>query len=442
MSSEKTLTATKRSAGPLSLSSNARRAALASFAGGTLEYYDNYIYALASALVFGPAFFPGAGATATLASLATFGVSYVARPLGAVILGHFGDRIGRKNVLVFILVLMGTATFLVGCLPTFAQAGVWAPVLLVTLRIIQGISVGGETAASSSLTIEVAPEGQRAYFTSWAPNGIVGGFALANMAFLALAALPHDQLMSWGWRAPFWASIVVTAAGFVIRRKLAEPEIFQEAKAGHTLVRLPVVEVFRTHWVAILRVTLCSLAFAVDTIVNVFGLSYATGTGGIPQATMLWIMILTHLAALLTQPVLARLADVIGRKAVFIAGNVGSILMVFAFFASIGSKSVLLVGLASFLMVTVAYAAINASYPSLFGEMFSMKVRNTGMALGIQLGLIAAGFAPAIATAMVSGTHAWMPVAIVSAAVSLIAAATTLTAKETFRTPLTELGRR
>lgn len=418
------------------------RAAIASFAGGTLEYYDNYIYALAAALVFGHVFFPeGEGGVGTLAALATFAVSYVARPLGAILLGHFGDRIGRKKVLVAILVLMGTCTFLVGCLPGYAQIGVWAPILLVTLRILQGISVGGETAAATVLTIEVAPERRRAFFTSWAPTGIVGGFVLATLIFIPISAMPHEQLYSWGWRIPFLLSVIVTVAGFVIRAKLDEPEAFVEAQEEHALVKVPLFEVFRSHWQAVLRVVFCSLAFAIDTVIKVFALAFATTQYGVPESTMLWVLITSHVGALITQPLIATLADRWGRKPIFIAGNIGCAVMIFAYFSAIQTQNIPLLFVTGFLSVACAYAAINATYPSFFSEMFNLKVRQTGMALGIQIGLIAAGFAPSVYLALTAADPAnWMPVAVISAVIATIAVISALTAKETAFVPLDDLG--
>jgi MFS family permease len=434
---------TQATAAPPQKKNSPARAAVASMAGGTLEYYDNYIYALAAALVFGKIFFPEAGGVATLAALATFAVSYVARPLGAILLGHFGDRIGRKKVLVFILVLMGTCTFLVGCLPGYAQIGVWAPILLITLRVLQGISVGGETAAATVLTIEVSPEGRRGFFTSWAPNGIVGGFVLATLIFVPISALPEDQLLTWGWRVPFLLSALVTVAGLVIRAKLAEPDAFIEAKEDGSLVKVPVVEVFRSHWRAIVLVTFCSLAFAIDTVIKVFALSFATTVHDIPRSTMLWVLVVSHVCALVTQPFLGMLSDRIGRKPVFIAGNIGSAVMIFGYFGAIQAGNVPMLFITGILSVACAYAAINATYPSFFAEMFNLKVRQTGMALGLQVGLIASGFAPMIYTALTAGnpTDA-MPVAIISAIIALIAVVAALMAKETFKVPLDQLGAR
>lgn len=419
-----------------------RRAAIAAMVGGTLEYYDNYIYALAAALVFGKVFFPAdAGGVATMAALSTFAVSYVARPLGAILLGHLGDRVSRKMVLVVILVLMGTCTFLVGCLPGYAEIGFWAPVLLVTLRILQGISVGGETAAATVLTIELAPAGRRGFFASWAPGGIVGGFLLASVVFIPIAAMPESDLVSWGWRLPFLASVLVTAAGLIIRARLSEPEAFEEAKQDDQLVARPLVETLRSHRKALALVVVCSLAFTVDTVIKVFSLNFATTVHGISRDAMLVVLIISHVGALATQPMLGAFSDRVGRRPVFIAGNLGCALLIFPYFMAIEARNLPLLAVIGFLSVSCAYAAINATYASFFAEMFHLKVRQTGMALGLQVGLIAAGFAPTIYVALTAADPAnWMPVAVVTAVIASIAALGGFYARETAHTPLKELG--
>ena len=200
-----------------------RKAALASWIGSVLEYYDFFIYGTAAALVFGKVFFPDSDpATATLLSLATYGVAYVARPIGAFFMGHFGDRYGRKRVLMFTVTMMGVSTFLVGCLPTYADIGIWAPVLLVTLRLLQGLSASGEQAGANSLSLEHAPEHRRAFYTSFTLGGTQAGLVIATAAWLPIGALPEDQLLSWGWRIPFWLSALVVVAGLLIRRRLDE----------------------------------------------------------------------------------------------------------------------------------------------------------------------------------------------------------------------------
>lgn len=419
-----------------------RRAALAGYIGGTLEYYDNYAYGIAATLVFAHIFFPQTNpVVATVASLSTFAISYIARPLGAVLLGHVGDKVGRKQALVLILILMGVSTFLIGLLPTYDTIGIWAPILLVTLRILQGISIGGETAAATALVMEVAPNNQRGFYTSWVTSGIVSGFVLATLVFIPISAMPQETLFSWGWRIPFLLSILVTIAGFIIRAKLSEPEAFVEAKQDDSLSKLPIIEVFRSNWQDLIRVLFCSLAFAIDTVIKVYALSLATDVFDIPYATMLTILVITHVLAIITQPLLGMLSDRVGRKPVFIAGNIGSAIFIFSYLASIASGNLILISLTAFLSVTCAFAAINASYPAFFAEMFSLQVRQTGMSLGIQLGLIVAGIAPAIYVAMTAADPTnWMPAATVASAIALIAASAALTTKETAKTELVELG--
>lgn len=421
----------------------AKRAAAAAYLGGTLEYYDYFIYASAAALVFGRIFFPSAGGAATLASLATFGVAYVARPFGAIILGHFGDKLGRKNVLVVTLVLMGGSTFLIGCLPDFNAIGIWAPILLVVLRICQGLSAGGETAGASTLTIEQAPDNRRGLYGSWALNGIVTGLILASLVFLPIAALPEKDLLSWGWRVPFWSSLAVLVLAYVIRRTLQEPEIFEETKENHQTAKLPLVTVIKDHGWDVVRVGFASLFTVTNTVVTVFALAFATQTVGIPTSVMLWVTIGTNVAALLTQPITAALSDRIGRKPVFITGCVGSAAGIFFYFQAISTGNFLLILLAGLVTTSLFYSAANGLYPAFFSEMFDVKVRYSGVAIGLQLGLLIAGFSPAIATWLNGGDKTnWVPVAAFTAVVCLLAAVAAATAKETFRTPLHLLGQK
>ena len=217
-----------------------RKAALASFVGSALEYYDFFIYGAAAGLVFPDVFFPDSDpTTGTLLSLATFGVAYVARPIGAVVIGHFGDKVGRKKMLVLTLLMMGASTFLIGALPSYAAVGVAAPVLLVLLRILQGLSAAGEQSGANSMTLEHAPEGRRGFFTSFTLQGTQGGLILANLVFLLVALMPEDQLLSWGWRIPFFLSALVVAVGYWVRRSLPETPEFEREKEQHAVAKLP-----------------------------------------------------------------------------------------------------------------------------------------------------------------------------------------------------------
>src|SRR4051794_39425323 len=221
------------------------RAALASWIGSVLEYYDFFIYGTAAALVFGDVFFPDSDpATATLLSFATYGVGYVARPVGAFFMGHIGDRYGRKRVLLLTVSLMGTATFLVGCLPSYKSIGIWAPVLLVALRLLQGFSASGEQAGANSLTLEHAPEHRRSFFTSFTLSGTQCGLVIATAVFLPISSLPDDQLQSWGWRIPFWLSAIVVVFGVLIRRRLNESPAFLATETSDEVAGVPTAVLF------------------------------------------------------------------------------------------------------------------------------------------------------------------------------------------------------
>src|SRR6478736_1010874 len=233
---------------------NARRAAVASFIGSTLEYYDFFIYGSASALIFNKIFFPGIDpALGMVLSMATIGIGYVVRPLAAGVIGHFGDRIGRRQMLVLTLVLMGVATFLIGCLPPVSAIGAAAPVLLVLLRALQGASAAGESVGAVTMTMEHAPTHKRAFYASWVNTGAVAGIMLASLAFLAVSLLPQDDLLSWGWRLPFLASVLVVAVGLYIRLRLPESEVFEAAKEDDG-GELPLKVVLRDHWRTIIKV--------------------------------------------------------------------------------------------------------------------------------------------------------------------------------------------
>jgi len=313
----------------------------------------------------------------------------------------------------------------------------------VFLRLCQGFSASGEQAGANSMSLEHAPEERRAFFTSFTLSGTQAGLILATAVFLPISQLPEEQLLSWGWRVPFWLSAAVVLLGVIIRRTLDETPVFQEEAQAKRAPRMPLVELFRDYKADVVRIVLMALVSAVSTIFAVYALSYAANTMGIARSTMLWVAILTNVVALAAIPLWAILADRIGRKPVFILGAIVPGLLMFPYLWAIGQGNIPLVFVFGILMSGVAYSASNGVWPAFYGEMFSTKVRLSGMAVGTQLGFALGGFAPTIATALQgTGDMAWMPVAVFTLAACVVASIAALTARETYRTPMRELGRR
>ncbi|MFC4784598.1 MFS transporter [Nocardioides sp. MAHUQ-72] len=416
-----------------------KKAAIAAWSGSALEYYDLAIYGTAAALVFPDIFFPeGNDSAATIAAFATFGVAYVARPIGSFFMGHIGDRMGRKKVMVGTLLLMGVSTFLVGCLPTYSQVGLLAPALLVLLRLLQGLSAAGEQAGANSMSFEHAPDDRRGFFTSFTLSGTQGGQVLAPAVFLPLAAvLPDDQLQSWGWRVPFWLSALVVLIGFMIRRTLDETPEFEAQElekrtdittaASHT----PLGLLFRHHWRGVLRVFFAAFIAMVNTTFQVFALNFATSDDyavGISSTTMLWLAIVANLVAIATIPYWARLSDRVGRKPVFVSGLVGSAVLVVAFLGAISAGNAPLTFVLGVALAGVVYSMPNAVWPATYAEYFPTSVRLSGMAVGTQFGFALAGFTPTIAGWIMGGdADNWWKVAAFAAGACLVSAVAVLT---------------
>ncbi|MEV4175234.1 MFS transporter [Nonomuraea sp. NPDC049709] len=419
-----------------------RKAAIAAWIGSALEYYDFFIYGTAAALVFNKIFFPSSSpATGTLLALATFGVGYLARPVGAFVLGHMGDKFGRKRVLVTTLVLMGGSTFLVGCLPTYDQVGLLAPVLLVVLRLLQGFSVSGEQAGANSMTLEHAPENRRAYYTSFTLNGTQAGQIIATAIFLPIAVLPEEDLLSWGWRVPFWLSVVVAVVGLIIRRTLEETPAFEQEVATNSVPKAPLAVLFREQWRDVLRVVVAAVIASVSTIFTVHALSYAVNTMGLERGPMLWVGVLANVAAVISIPLWGKLSDRVGRKPVFVGGSLGCAVLMFAYLWSISAGNYALIFIAGIVMFGVVHSATSAVWPSFYGEMFTTRVRLSGMAIGTQIGFAIAGFAPTVATAVAgTGPESWLGVSIITAVVCLVNVAAVATARETYQVPTAQLG--
>ncbi|TJY67479.1 MHS family MFS transporter [Arthrobacter sp. CAU 1506] len=420
-----------------------KRAALASFMGSAVEYYDFFIFGSAAALIFPHVFFPDESAQAGIMSLATFGFAYIARPVGAVFVGHFGDRIGRQKVLMFTLILMGAATFIIGCIPDFDTIGWWAPAILVFCRLMQGLSAAGEQAGASSLTLEHAPDNRRSFFTSWTLTGTQGGQILAALVFIPVVALPDEIKYGIGWRIPFWLSAVVVIVTYFIRRSLHETPTFEAAKANNELAKLPVGVLLRNHWRDVLRVICCAFIAAVSTVYGTLAIKYGAEVGSVDEGITLWLVVAGNIGALFTQPLFGKLADRIGRKPVFIYGALGSAAIMPFYLLSMESGNTLLQFTLSILVFSCAYAAANAVWPSFYAEMFSARVRFSGLAIGTQIGFLMAGFAPSIVAA-IGGIQegGWVATSIFTAVIALIASVSALTARETYKVPTEELGLR
>ncbi len=421
-----------------------RKAAFASWIGSAVEYYDFFIYGTAAALVFGKIFFPSIDPQlATVAAFATFGVAYIARPFGAIILGHIGDKFGRKKVLTFTLLLMGVSTFLVGALPTYGQIGIASPILLVILRLLQGISASGEQAGANSMTLEHAPADRRAFFTSFTLSGTQAGLILATLVFIPVSALPEADLLAWGWRIPFFLSAIVVAVGIWVRRTLPETPAFTAEEEKQVTPKMPLVELFGHHGVDVLRVIFAALVSVVSTIFSVFTLSYAVNTVNIPKTTMLTVLVLANVVALAAIPLWAMLSDRIGRRPIFVLGALGSAALIWPYMWALSTANIPLIFALGLLLSGVVYSAANGVWPALYGEMFDTRVRLSGMAIGTQIGFALGGFAPTISAAvMTPGPNGWVPVAAFTTLAALISAIAAWSARETFDVPMDLLGKR
>jgi MFS family permease len=422
---------------------DARNAAISGFAGSTLEYYDFFIFATAAALYLKDLFFPDAGAAGQLFSLATIGVAYITRPLGAVLWGHLGDKIGRKNVLVIVLVLMGVATFVIGLLPTYKSIGVWAPVIIVVLRLAQGLSAGGESPGSASLSMEHAATGRRGFLASWTISGVTFGIVLSSAVFIPIQNLSEEAQMSWGWRIPFLLSAVVTIIALILRRTLDEPEVFEDTKAHDLVVTVPLVELLRKHSKTLVLVTGMSLFTMVNTMVSVFTLAYGTDVSGIPRGEMLAFVTVTNLAATVILPVWGGLSDKIGRKPLFVFGCVLQMVMLFVFFGLLTNadpEHTWPVWVAGLVLQVCAYSMTNAIYPAYFPEQFPANVRYSGMAICLMIGLLLSGFTPAIAQGISGSSHNWVGVAAFAAVCVAISGICAAFSPETSKTPVEQLG--
>ena len=425
-----------------------KKAAASGWIGSALEYYDFFIYATAASLIFPQIFFPSDNPTvAIVASLATYGVGYVARPVGAFFLGHWGDTHGRKTVLILCMLLMGFSTMAVGLLPTYQQVGVFAPVLLVILRLIQGFAVAGEISGASSMILEHAPFGRRGFFASFTLQGVQAGQILAAAVFLPLAAyMPEAAFNSWGWRIPFLASAIVIVAGYIIRRKVDETPAFAEEGKHGEVPRAPIIEAFRLCWKDMLRVVCMALMNVIPVVATIFGAAYAVQPAygiGFAKEVYLWIPVVGNILAVLIIPLVGELSDRIGRKPPMIVGALGSGLLAFAYLYAVSIKNVPLAIAMSLLMWGFVYQGYNAVFPSFYPELFPTRTRVTAMAISQNVGTTMTALLPALFATVAPPGSSNIPLTIGSLAfgITVISALAALSARETYRVHLNDLGK-
>jgi metabolite-proton symporter len=390
--------------------------AIASFVGTTIEWYDFFLYGTASALIFGKLFFPNYDPlTGTLASFGTYAVGFAARPIGGIVCGHFGDRIGRKSMLVLTLLIMGIATFLIGLLPTYQSIGIWAPILLVLLRMAQGFGVGGEWGGAVLMAVEHSPKGKRGFYGSWPQVGVPAGLLLSTAVFWQISKLPQEALLTWGWRIAFLLSILLVGVGLYIRLAVTESQAFTEIKKSQTESKMPILDAIREHPRNVLLAMGARIAEnGAFYLYTVFILTYATLPRiGFSSATVLGAIALAAIIEIFAIPTYGWLSDGFGRRPVYLFGAIFTGLFAFPFFWLVETSSAGLMILAVVCALVLGHAAMYGPQASFFSELFGTRVRYSGASLGYQLAsVIAGGLSPLIATGLLRRTGASWPIAL------------------------------
>lgn len=404
------------------------RVLIASLVGSSIEWFDYFLYGTVAALVFNQMFFVNEDPTVGLMlAYASFALAFFIRPFGGIIFSHIGDKIGRKKTLVITLSLMGIATFGMGLLPTYQAIGIWAPILLITLRLIQGLGIGGEWGGALLLAVEYAPPEKRGLFGSVPQMGVTIGMVLGTFALSIMTLLPDDSFMTWGWRVPFLLSALLVLFGLWIRKGIDETPSFKKVQESGEIPRIPIVETFRTHW----REVLIAIgAKVVETapfyIFGTFIVSYATSNLNFSNTAVLNVVMVSTIITTILIPIMGRLSDRVGRKPLYVYGAIGMIIYAFPYFWLIHQESVLLLAVATIIGLGIIWAPITAVLGTMFSEIFTAEVRYTGVSLGYQIGAaVAGGTAPLVATALLAKFNdSYVPVAlyiIFTAIISLIA---------------------
>lgn len=408
-----------------------KRVLVASLVGSTIEWFDYFLYGTVAALVFNQLFFvtddPAFG---TLYAFAAFALAFLIRPFGGIIFSHIGDKIGRKRTLVLTLSLMGLATFLMGVLPTYQTIGIWAPVLLILLRLVQGLGLGGEWGGALLLAVEYAPKEKRGLFGSIPQMGVTLGMLMGTLALSVMTLLPDDAFLTWGWRVPFILSALLVVFGLWIRKGIDETPSFKKIQEKGDVPKLPIADTIRYHW----REVLIAIgAKVVETapfyIFGTFIVSYATQNLDFSETNALNAVTIGTIATTILMPIMGAFSDKVGRKPLYIGGTIFMILYAFPYFWLLHQESVAMLFLATVIGLGIIWAPITAVLGTMFSEIFSARVRYTGISLGYQIGAaVAGGTAPLIATALlIRFNNSYIPVAlyiIFTAVISLIAVIT------------------
>jgi MFS transporter, MHS family, shikimate and dehydroshikimate transport protein len=412
----------------------------ASAFGTIIEWYDFFVYGTAAALVFGPLFFPSSDPTlSTLAGLSVYAVGYIARPFGGIIFGHFGDRVGRRSMLVLSMMLMGFGTFLVGLLPTYEQIGVLAPILLVVLRLLQAIGLGGEWGGAVLLVCESAPPERRGLFGSFVQIGNPIGRLVATAVFALAARLPEGDFMSWGWRIPFLASALLIAVGLIIRFQIDETPAFRKLRESKKTARMPVLEAlskYRRETIIAVGVKITEVAWV--GILTVFAVTYLTQQLDMSRSVILGAITLATLVELFVMPLSGWLSDRIGRRVIYLAGTAFGILLAFPIFWLFETRDATIVTVAIVAGICLCQGVIFALHASFMPELFGTNVRYSGVSLGFQLGAaIGGGLTPVIAAAIVawSGGATW-PVSLMLVMLGVLTFIAVLSTRETAARPM------
>ncbi len=414
-----------------------------SYLGSAIEYYDFLLYGIAATLVFPKIFFALDPKVATLASFATLAVGYVARPAGAILFGHWGDRIGRKKMLMITLYMMGIASFLMGLLPTYHTIGILAPVALIVLRLVQGFAVGGEWAGATLLSMEHAGKKSRGFAASIVGSGAPSGAVMATLALMPFAAMEQEQFLSWGWRVPFLLSAILVVIAAYLRSSVEETPDFlamMEARKAQPKREIPLLVVFRRYPRTLINGVIGSLAcLAMTTLTATFMINYAINVGGHAQSTALGMLTAVNVIHIFAIPAFAILSDRVGRKPVMLAGAIAGMVLIFPIFhlISSGSKLALFAGLA--LANPVIHALMGGPLSAWLGEKFAADIRYSGMAVTFQVSsTISAGFAPLVATWLLmrgGGTDPTM-VGVFFIALCVVSAIAFMTSPESFQKTL------